>query len=77
MQSYSGGTLEREGVDDSFTYDDALIIDALLARGEPEDLARAQVLGQLAAVRPGTRPRRGRAHQGRLCAHAARPRPPT
>ena len=46
VQSYSGGTLEREGVDDSFTYDDALIIDALLARGEPEDLARAEVLGR-------------------------------
>ncbi len=46
VQSYSGGTLERQGVDDSFTYDDALIIDALLARGEPEDLARAQILGQ-------------------------------
>jgi len=46
VQSYSGGTLEREGVEDSFTYDDALIVDALLARGEPEDLARAEVLGQ-------------------------------
>ncbi len=46
VQSYSGGTLEREGVDDSFTYDDALIVDALLARGEPEDLAHAQILGQ-------------------------------
>ena len=45
VQSYSGGTLERQGVDDSFTYDDALIIDALLARGEPEDLERAQILG--------------------------------
>lgn len=46
VQSYSGGTLEREGVDDSFTYDDALIVDALLVRGEPEDLARAETLGQ-------------------------------
>jgi hypothetical protein len=46
VQSYSGGTLGREGVDDSFTYDDALVIDALLARGEVEDLARAQLLGQ-------------------------------
>jgi len=46
VQSYSGGTLEREGVDDSFTYDDAVIIDALLARSEPENLARAQVLGR-------------------------------
>ena len=46
VQSYSGGTLEREGVDDSFTYDDALIIDALLVRGEVEDLARAQLLGE-------------------------------
>ena len=46
VQSYSGGTVEREGVEDSFTYDDALIIDALLARGEPEDLSRAQVLGR-------------------------------
>ena len=46
VQSYSGGTLEREGVDDSFAYDDALIIDALLARGEVEDLARAELLGR-------------------------------
>jgi len=46
VQSYSSGTLEREGVEDSFTYDDALIVDALLARGEPEDLAPAEVLGR-------------------------------
>lgn len=45
VQSYSGGPLERQGVTDSFTYDDALIVDALLARGSSEDLARARVLG--------------------------------
>jgi hypothetical protein len=39
VQSYSGqGT-------DAYTYDNALIIDALLARGTPDDRARAEVIG--------------------------------
>jgi len=45
VQSFTGGVLERDGYTDSVTYDDALIIDALLARGSAEDLERAQVIG--------------------------------
>lgn len=44
-QSYTGGYLQRVGFTDSVTYDDALVIDALLARGGSDDLARAKVLG--------------------------------
>jgi hypothetical protein len=43
--SYAGGTLEAQGFTASATYDDALMIDAFLARGTPEDLTRAQVIG--------------------------------
>ncbi|HXB16000.1 MAG TPA: hypothetical protein VNV44_09695 [Solirubrobacteraceae bacterium] len=45
VQSFQRGPLERRHYTDSVTYDDALVIDALLGRGEPEDLARAEVLG--------------------------------
>ncbi len=45
VQSYEGGYLGRQHFTDSFTYDDALIIDALLARGQTDDMARAEVLG--------------------------------
>ncbi len=45
VQSYAGGYLGRQHFTDSFTYDDALIIDALLARGRQGDIARAEVLG--------------------------------
>jgi hypothetical protein len=46
VQSFKGGVLERRHFSDSVTYDDALIIDALLARGAPEDLSRAKLLGE-------------------------------
>lgn len=46
VQSYVGGYLGRQHFTDSFTYDDALIIDALLARGQPADVTRAGVLGR-------------------------------
>lgn len=45
VQSYQGGYLGRQHLTDSFTYDDALIVDALLARGESSDVTRAEVLG--------------------------------
>jgi hypothetical protein len=45
VQSYEGGYLGRQHFTASFTYDDALIIDALLARGESSDVTRAEVLG--------------------------------
>lgn len=46
VQSYTGGFLQKDGYTDSVTYDDALIIDALLTRSTPDDLARAQVIGR-------------------------------
>jgi hypothetical protein len=44
-QSYTGGYLQRQGYTDSVTYDDALVIDAFLARGTADDVARARMLG--------------------------------
>jgi hypothetical protein len=46
VQSYKGGVLENRHFTDSITYDDALIIDALLARGTAEDTSRAELLGE-------------------------------
>ena len=43
-QSYTGGRLGAQGFVSSFTYDDALVVLAWLARGKPEDLVRARVL---------------------------------
>jgi hypothetical protein len=43
-QSFTGGTLQKEGFTDSVTYDDALVLDAFLARGRADDLTRAQTL---------------------------------
>ena len=62
VQSFSGGVLERRHFTDSVTYDDALIIDALLARGAPEDRARAQVLGESLLYVQASDP----AHDGRV-----------
>ncbi len=45
VQSFEGGVLGRRHFTDSVTYDDALIIDALLARGTPADVSHAQVIG--------------------------------
>ena len=44
-QSFTGGTLQKDGYTDSVTYDDALVIDAFLVRGTADDIARAEVLG--------------------------------
>jgi hypothetical protein len=46
VQSFTGGVLGQEHFTDSETYDDALIIDALLAEGTPDAVARAEVIGQ-------------------------------
>jgi hypothetical protein len=43
VQSFDGGGLP--GFTDSETYDDALVIDALVARGRSDDIARARVIG--------------------------------
>ncbi|HVA33617.1 MAG TPA: hypothetical protein VNG31_05680 [Candidatus Baltobacteraceae bacterium] len=43
VQSFDGGGVGN--FTDAVTYDDALTIDALLARGSADDLARAQVIG--------------------------------
>ncbi|HXQ76265.1 MAG TPA: hypothetical protein VN791_07190 [Acidimicrobiales bacterium] len=45
VQSFTGGRLGREDFTDSETYDDALVIDAFLAEGTPDGLARAEVVG--------------------------------
>jgi hypothetical protein len=62
VQSYSGGKLEKKHFTDSVTYDDALIIDALLARGTPEDIARAQLIGEALLYVQANDP----AHDGRV-----------
>jgi hypothetical protein len=43
VQSYDGGGLKH--LTDAFTYDDALLVDALLARGTSDDVARSKVVG--------------------------------
>lgn len=43
VQSFDGGPLK--GFTDAVTYDDALLVDAMLAQGTPDDLARAEVVG--------------------------------
>jgi hypothetical protein len=45
VQSFTGGVLGQENFTDSETYDDALVIDAYLAEGTPDGLARAEVVG--------------------------------
>jgi hypothetical protein len=45
VQSFTGGTLQKKGFTGSVTYDDAVVIDALLVRGTPDDLARAETIG--------------------------------
>jgi hypothetical protein len=62
VQSYTGGVLEQKGFTDSITYDDALIIDALLARGTADDVARAEVIGNALLYVQANDP----AHDGRV-----------
>jgi hypothetical protein len=62
VQSFAGGKLEKRHFTDSVTYDDALIIDALLARGTPEDLSRAELIGEALLYVQANDP----AHDGRL-----------
>jgi hypothetical protein len=62
VQSFAGGKLEKRHFTDSVTYDDALIIDALLVRGTPEDVARAQLIGESLLYVQADDP----AHDGRI-----------
>jgi hypothetical protein len=62
VQSYEGGVLEKRHFTDSVTYDDALIIDALLARGGGEDATRAKLLGDSLLYVQANDP----AHDGRI-----------
>jgi hypothetical protein len=62
VQSYRGGVLEKKHFTDSVTYDDALIIDALLARSETEDVTRAKLLGDSLLYVQANDP----AHDGRV-----------
>ncbi|MBV8345578.1 MAG: hypothetical protein JO190_11415 [Candidatus Eremiobacteraeota bacterium] len=43
VQSFDGGPLK--GFTDAVTYDDALFVDAMLAQGSADDIARAKVVG--------------------------------
>jgi len=43
VQSFDGGPLR--GFNDAVTYDDALFVDAMLAQGTTDDIARAKVVG--------------------------------
>lgn len=43
VQSFDGGPLR--GFTDAVTYDDALLVDAMLAQGSADDVARARVVG--------------------------------
>ncbi len=45
VQSFTVGVLGQQNFTDSETYDDALIIDAYLAEGTEDALARAKVVG--------------------------------
>ena len=45
VQSYRGGLLGLDGDTSSATYDDALVIDAYLAEGTRNGIARAEVIG--------------------------------
>lgn len=62
VQSFTGGVLQQRRFTDSVTYDDALVIDALLARGTGDDFARAQVLGDALLYVQANDP----AHDGRI-----------
>ena len=62
VQSFTGGILEQKGFTGSITYDDALVIDALLARGTADDVARAEVIGNALLYVQAKDP----AHDGRV-----------
>jgi hypothetical protein len=62
VQSYARGVLEKRHYTDSVSYDDALIVDALLARGAGEDVARAELLGEALLYVQANDP----AHDGRV-----------
>jgi hypothetical protein len=68
VQSFDGGPLRN--FTDAVTYDDALLVDALLAQGTPDDVARAQVVGNAFLYVQA----HDKAHDGRLrAAYAPKP----
>src|ERR1700688_3690526 len=62
VQSFTGGTLGQQGFTDSETYDDALMIDAYLAEGTSDGLARAMTIGNSLLIVQAHDP----AHDGRI-----------
>ncbi len=62
VQSFSGGVLGKRHFTASFTYDDALVIDAYLAEGTPEGLSRAETIGRALLYVQANDP----AHDGRV-----------
>lgn len=72
-QSYIGGTLATQGFTSSTTYDDALVIDALIGRAHTEDVTRAGLVGDALILVQANDP----AHDGRVRASYAPGPPPT
>lgn len=62
VQSFTGGVLGQQGFTDSETYDDALMVDAYLAEGTPDGLARAETIGSSLLLVQAHDP----AHDGRI-----------
>jgi hypothetical protein len=62
VQSFTGGHLQKKDYTDSVTYDDALITDALLARGQSADVSRAEIIGNALLYVQAHDP----AHDGRI-----------
>jgi len=68
VQSFDGGPLR--GFNDAVTYDDALFVDAMVAQGTPDDVARAKVVGNAFLYVQA----HDKAHDGRLrAAYAPKP----
>ncbi|MBV8490609.1 MAG: hypothetical protein JO199_08770 [Candidatus Eremiobacteraeota bacterium] len=68
VQSFDGGGAGN--FTDAVTYDDALLVDALLARGTPDDLRRAEIIGNALGYVQTYDPK----HDGRLrAAYAPKP----
>jgi uncharacterized protein YyaL (SSP411 family) len=67
VQSFTGGPLGAEHYTNASTYDNALIIDAYLTEGTPEDLTRAETIGNALLYVQAHDP----AHDGRVRAEYA------
>jgi hypothetical protein len=71
VQSFTGGLLGKRHITDSETYDDALIIDAYLARGTAAALAKARIVDSDFCSNPPSRSIRGAATCGSAHRHCS------